>query len=87
MGGGKLSYDFYLPDYNLLIEYQGIQHKEPVIFFGGDKALRSQQARDRIKREYALSHNINLLEIWYNEDIENKLSRTLNLETVETAGQ
>lgn len=86
LGGGNLLYDFYLPDYNLLIEYQGIQHKEPVKFFGGDKALKSQQKRDEIKREYALNHNINLLEIWYNENIEQKLKETLNLETLETAG-
>ena len=26
LGGGLLSYDFYLPDYNLLIEYQGEYH-------------------------------------------------------------
>lgn len=32
VGGRKLSYDFYLPTYNLLVEYQGEQHKKPVVF-------------------------------------------------------
>lgn len=35
IGIGKklLSYDFYLPNCNLLIEYQGIQHYKPIDFF------------------------------------------------------
>lgn len=31
-----LRFDFYLPEYNLLIEYQGRQHYESVEVFGGD---------------------------------------------------
>lgn len=85
-GGGKLSYDFYLPDYNLLIEYQGIQHEEPIEYFGGNESFRSQKERDKIKRDYALQNNIQLLEIWYDEDIEQKIIEILNLETVTTAG-
>ena len=33
----KAPFDFYLPDYNLLIEFQGKQHYEPVAQFGGKK--------------------------------------------------
>ena len=40
----------------------------------------------KVKKEYAERHNIQLLEIWYNENIEQKLKETLNLETVETTG-
>lgn len=86
LGGGNLSYDFYLPDYNLLIEYQGVQHDKPVSFFGGKEKFELQQEYDRRKKEYAQAHNIQLLEIWYNENIEQKLKETLNLETVETTG-
>ena len=86
INGGQLSYDFYIPDYNLLIEYQGVQHSMPVEFFGGEKRFRQQEKNDYRKREYAKEHNIQLLEIWYNENIEQKLKETLNLETVETAG-
>lgn len=87
VNGGLLSYDFCLSDYNLLIEYQGEQHKKIVGFFGGEEGFRIRQEHDRRKKEYAKEHNIKLLEIWYNEDIEQKLKETLNLETVETAGQ
>jgi len=70
-GNGLLSYDFYLPqNYNLLIEYQGLQHYEPVDFEGkgkkhAEKQFEKQREHDRRKREYAHNHNINLLEIWY----------------------
>lgn len=67
---GLLSYDFYLPDYNLLIEYQGEQHEKPIDFKGKGKKyakekFKIQQEHDKRKREYANNHNINLLEIWY----------------------
>lgn len=65
LGNGKLSYDFYLYDYNLLIEFQGEQHEHPIDVFGGDKQFSIQQEHDKRKRDYAHNHNINLLEIWY----------------------
>lgn len=86
LGGGKLAYDFYLPGYNLLIEYQGRQHKEPVKGFVEGELFEYVKEHDRRKKEYAERHNIQLLEIWYDEDIEQKLKETLNLETVETTG-
>ena len=84
LGNRKLSYDFYLPSYNLLIEFQGEQHERPVIFRGVSKEkaqenFLKQQEHDKRKREYAKTHDINLLEIWYyqvnliNEILENKL--------------
>ena len=39
-GNGLLSYDFYLPKYNLLIEYQGEQHDHPVEYFGGEEKFK-----------------------------------------------
>lgn len=65
IGGGKLSYDFYLPNYNLLIEYQGEQHEHSVERFGGEKQFVIQQEHDMRKSNYAKDHNIELLEIWY----------------------
>lgn len=83
---GNLSYDFYLPTYNLLIEYQGKQHEMPIDYFDGEVGFKTRQEHDRRKKQYAKEHNIQLLEIWYNEDIGQKLKETLNLETLETAG-
>lgn len=79
IGKGVLSYDFFLNDYNLLIEYQGGQHYKPIEHFGGVKQFDIQQEHDRRKRQYAKDHNIKLLEIWYwdFENIKEILSREL----------
>lgn len=64
LGGGLLSYDFYLPDYNLLIEYQGKQHSEGLgSMYAGE--FKRQQEHDRRKRKYAKMNNIDLLEVWH----------------------
>ena len=77
-GNGLLSYDFYLPKYNLLIEYQGMQHFKPIDMFGGEKQFKIQQEHDKRKREYAKLHKINLLEIKYNESVNVKLNEYFN---------
>lgn len=65
VNNGLLSYDFHLPDYNILIEFNGKQHEEPVDLFGGIPKFKQQQEHDRRKRKYAKEHNMDLLEIWY----------------------
>ena len=63
--GGLLSYDFFLPTYNLVIEAQGEQHEHPVERFGGEKQFIIQQEHDNRKRNYAHVNKIELLELWY----------------------
>lgn len=65
-----LPFDFYLPDYNICIEYDGIQHFEPIEFFGGYDALRKQQHNDTIKTNYCNLHNIGLIRIKYSQNID-----------------
>lgn len=79
---GHLSYDFYVPCVNTLIEYQGQFHDgTTTIKYGyqSDSELSRQQEHDRIKREYAQNNNINLLEVWYwdYDNIEDILDREL----------
>ena len=64
LGGGLLSYDFYLPKYNMLIEYQGEFHNH-MDRLRTDEDFKRQQMHDERKKEYAQNHNINLIEIWY----------------------
>ena len=82
IGNRKLSYDFYLPDYNMLIECQGKQHAQPIEYFGGEKQFKIQQEHDKRKREYAEKNGYKLLEIWYYDydKIEEILSRELELD-------
>lgn len=85
LGGRKLSYDFYIPANNLLVECQGLQHKKPVDYFGGDKSFAIQQEHDKRKREYARKHNIDLLEVWYYDygNIEQIMSEKLHINNTE----
>ena len=68
----NLKFDFYLPDYNLCIEYQGEQHFKPVDFSYTPTKESKEKAennfkkgleRDEIKRKFCKEHNINLIEI------------------------
>jgi len=60
-----LPFDFYLPDKNILIEYDGEQHYKPVKHFGGKKTFIKTQKRDKIKNEFAKKEKINLIRISY----------------------
>lgn len=84
-----LRFDFCILDinYNLLglIEYQGIQHYEPVERFGGEEGLRKCKINDNIKYNYCIGNNIPLLYIpyWEIDNIENILDEwLLNYEDV-----
>lgn len=67
----KLKCDFYLPNNNLVIEYNGRQHYEEVKSWGGKSGLSEVRRRDELKRVFFKSNNIKLLEIHYTEkDLE-----------------
>lgn len=57
----KLFLDFYLPEYQVAIECQGLQHFVPVGLFGGEKYYEETMTRDRIKFELCEKHGIDLL--------------------------
>jgi hypothetical protein len=57
----RLSLDFYLPEHNIAIECQGMQHFEYSEFFGGEKAFIKQLERDNRKAKLCLEHNIRLI--------------------------
>ena len=75
----KAYIDFYLPDYNTFIEYNGEQHYVPKEHFGGQIAFEYQQIRDNFLLEYCKNNNIKLIVISYKEkDIENYIALNLN---------
>ena len=55
------SVDFYIKDKNVIIECQGIQHFEPIEFFGGEQKLAEQQYNDNIKTQYCVDNNARVL--------------------------
>lgn len=70
-------YDFYLPQYNRLIEFDGQQHYQES-FWGKEEGytLEFRQKRDKIKNQYAKKNNITLIRIPYWE------IKTLTLESL-----
>ena len=72
--------DFYLPDYNYFIEYNGEQHYVPVEYFGGTLKFEKQQRRDSYVRNYCNKTNIKLIEISYKENIINILKNELGID-------
>jgi len=68
-----LPFDFYLPTYNICIEYNGRQHYENVSIFGGEKEFKKIQKRDNIKKEYCINNNIPLIIIKYDDKIIEQL--------------
>lgn len=79
----QLPYDFYLPQYNTLIEYQGSQHFYPKTFGGMPKELAeanlvSQKHRDKLKKEYADKNGYTLWEPTYKLNTYSKVEEYLN---------
>lgn len=74
-----LPFDFYIPKYNILIEYDGQQHYKSVAFFGGKKAFEKRKLHDSIKTNYCLDNDIKLIRIpyWDFNNIEKILSSEL----------
>lgn len=46
------------------VEYQGIQHSQPVEFFGGLAAFENQQQRDLDKRALCETYGMDLVEVF-----------------------
>ena len=69
--------DFYLPQHNIFIEYNGMQHYIPVEHFGGELKFQQQKKRDQYVRNYCIENNIQLLEIKYGTNIEDELGKYL----------
>lgn len=70
----KLPFDFYLPELNICIEYDGEQHFKVIDHFGGEEGLRIRQLHDQIKTNYCKNNNIPLIRIKYDENVEAKLN-------------
>ena len=73
----KLRFDFYLPNINTCIEFDGEQHFKPIEYYGGKKEFEIIIKRDKIKSDFFKSNNINLIRVKFNDSIKNKLIECL----------
>ncbi|MFW5848008.1 MAG: hypothetical protein ACOCVF_03750, partial [bacterium] len=74
-----LPFDFYLPEYNMCIEYDGEQHFKPFRFEKDDLKLKKRMNNDDIKNNFCENNNINLYRIKYNDDIYDKLNKLIKM--------
>ena len=78
----KLPFDFYLPDFNVLIEFDGKQHYEPTNFYGcSDKhaltIFNKLKRNDEIKTNFCLEKKIKLIRIGYDKKIIEILEKSI----------
>lgn len=74
-----LKFDFYIPEHNICIEYDGEQHFKKYRFEKDDINFKKRKKRDNIKNEYCKENNINLIRINYKEKVKSKLLKYLNI--------
>lgn len=74
-----LYFDFYLPDMNTVIEFQGEQHYDDKYMKQGMSVLEKRIDRDNEKRDFCKANNIRLIEIpyWEKENTNIILEREL----------
>ena len=58
---GYMYLDFYLPECNIAIECQGLQHFIPIEKFGGLEGFLKRQKLDFLKYKLCKEHNIDIL--------------------------
>lgn len=70
VAGTKLSLDIFNANDGIAIEVQGQQHTKYTPFFHGKNKINyiDQLRRDKLKLEFCEINNINLIEIYYNDD-------------------
>lgn len=62
---GVPRFDFYLPEYNIIIEYDGEQHFKPIFSFDSKESFEQRQKHDIEKNQYCFNNNITLIRIPY----------------------
>lgn len=72
-----LPFDFYLPERNIVIEYDGAQHYRPIELFGGGEGYEKRIYHDKIKDEYCKENNLTILRIPYTKDVKKELNKFL----------
>lgn len=80
-----LPFDFYLPNHNIIIEYDGEHHFQPVKGWGGEDKFKITQQNDCIKSNYCKTNNIILLRLPYTyteEDIKKEILNILSPVTI-----
>jgi very-short-patch-repair endonuclease len=74
-----LPFDFYVPKYNLIIEFDGEQHHKETIKYGKESFEKTQR-HDVIKNKYCKDNDINIIRLTYDDLINNVLEWAIDNE-------
>ena len=55
---GRQHLDIFIPKLKIAIEYQGLQHDQPVEYFGGKSAFELQKKSDEKKKMLCTEHSV-----------------------------
>jgi len=70
---GRQELDIFIPALRIGVEYQGIQHYEPIDFFGGGESYRKRVKLDQRKKKLCQEFGVKLVEFKYDEPLEDNL--------------
>ena len=79
---GQQRLDIYFPVYNIAIEYDGLQHSQPIEIFGGEERFCQQQILDQNKNNLCAENHCHLFRVSYNyteEYFDNICSQIKNI--------
>jgi hypothetical protein len=74
---GRQHLDIWVPNLNVAVEYHGVQHYRAVDFFGGEEAFKKGQERDDRKRGLCRKNSVRLVEIAYDQDLNDAMLNVL----------
>ncbi|CAM4500325.1 MAG: hypothetical protein LEGION0403_FIIPPAGN_01786 [Legionella sp.] len=72
---GRQHFDIWFPDWKIAVEYHGVQHFQPVDFFGGDAAFEKNVERDQRKLNLARRHGVTLFVVTVEDDISTLIKK------------
>jgi hypothetical protein len=76
---GRQRFDIYIKELHIAVEYNGLQHYEPVNYFGGEDGFVETVKRDEEKRKKCAKNNCLLIEVKYNENFYEVIDKIIYL--------
>lgn len=74
---GRQHLDIWIPELNIGIEYHGLQHDQPVDFFGGHEAYEKNVERDNRKKVLCKEKGVKLIEVTEGYDLNHLLTEII----------
>jgi hypothetical protein len=76
---GRQHLDVYIPELQVALEYHGLQHDQPVEYFGGEEQFRQTQERDARKLRLCLENGVILIYVREGYDLNSIVSEILSV--------